>query len=298
MPTIRKSERSNAAELLRRLTKEFPQLSWQIYEYIDIGWDHEVIILDNRIVFRFPNDEDYLDSLKTEIEILNQLKPLLRINIPVYEYVSQDKSFAGYPIVPGKFLSKELMDSFKQPERSEIAKQLAETLTTLHTLSLEGGHFVKLPNSYLNKDQDEVKQLTSKFLSNVLRKGEIILVNKFLRDIDDLLEQQNPIVFLHGDVYSQHLLWDAPLNKLGLIDFSDMMRADPAIDFAELFEYGNSFVDEVYVNYNGPKDDTFLERAWKYQCWVSVYMMTDHFVYHKTSFEIARETFDRVKLGQ
>jgi hypothetical protein len=26
-------------------------------------------------------------------------------------------------------------------------------------------------------------------------------------------------------------------------------------------------------------------------------MMTDHFIYRKTSFEVARMTFDRVKLG-
>jgi hypothetical protein len=30
---------------------------------------------------------------------------------------------------------------------------------------------------------------------------------------------------------------------------------------------------------------------------VSIYMMTDHFIYRKTSFETARMTFDMVKRG-
>jgi aminoglycoside phosphotransferase (APT) family kinase protein len=104
-----------------------------------------------------------------------------------------------------------------------------------------------------------------------------------------------PKVFLHGDIYSTHLLWDSKDKKLGLIDFSDMNIGDPAFDFAELYEYGQEFIEQVYKLYKGPKDDSFLERAWIYQRWVGVFMMINHFETHKTSFEVARQTFDRVK---
>ena len=104
-------------------------------------------------------------------------------------------------------------------------------------------------------------------------------------------------MLLHGDVYSNHLLWDAGHQQLGIIDFSDMTLGDPAFDLAELYEYGQAFVEEVYFYYTGPKDNTFLERAWQYQYWVGVYMITEHFVYQKTSFEKAQETFKRIKHG-
>ena len=65
--------------------------------------------------------------------------------------------------------------------------------------------------------------------------------------------------------------------------------------FAELYEYGEGFVKQAYGYYTGPKDESFLHRAKIYQKWVGVFMMSDHFVYHKTSFEEARETFDRTK---
>ncbi len=74
-----------------------------------------------------------------------------------------------------------------------------------------------------------------------------------------------------------------------------MCLGDPAVDFAEIFEYGKEFVEEVYSLYAGTKDATFLERAWQYQRWIGVNMMTDYFESQKTPFEVAKQTFDRAK---
>lgn len=46
------------------------------------------------------------------------------------------------------------------------------------------------------------------------------------------------IVFTHGDLYHSHLLWDDTARTLGVLDFSGMVRGDPAVDFAESFAYG------------------------------------------------------------
>lgn len=82
-----------------------------------------------------------------------------------------------------------------------------------------------------------------------------------------------------------------------MIDFSDMNLGDAAFAFAELYEYGDDFVNDVYRAYAGRKDDRFLQRSWRYLRWVAIYMITDHFIYRKTSFEMARVTFDLVKRG-
>ena len=62
------------------------------------------------------------------------------------------------------------------------------------------------------------------------------------RDVDVLLATDLPEVVVHNDVYSRHLLWDDAAARLGVIDFSDMCLGDPAVDFAELYEYGEAFV--------------------------------------------------------
>lgn len=281
--------------LLERIHLEFPNLTWKSSTLVSDGWDHDVIILDNAIVFRFPNDAEYSAALATEIHVLRQLQPLLKANVPNYSYISSDSSFAGYPIVPGQILSKNVFDRLNSDEINCLTEQLAALLSTIHAAKSEVIDLDGVKDSYMPDEQIDVKRLAKRYLPEVLNVDDYEVVQSILSDVDTLLTQSTPTTFIHGDVYSNHLLWDANNKKLGLIDFSDMSIADPAIDFAELYEYGSEFVQKVYECYSGVKDSSFLDRAWTYQRWTGVYMMTDHFVYHKTTFEVARETFDRVK---
>ena len=285
---------STPEQLLQRIHSEFPEITWDSYVLNTEGWDHEVIILDNKIVFRFPNDDEYSTLLRDEINVLKKLKSLVGAAIPQYAYIAADYSFAGYPIVPGRVVSKQVFDELSKDAHRELTKQLAAFLSILHTLIQKGHEFPELPDFYILVDHVEVKQLAREHLSKLLSPAEYEIVENILRQTDAVLAQKVPAVFLHDDVYSRHIIWDDANSRLGIIDFTDMCLGDPAIDFAELHEYGVEFVKEVYDLYTGPKDENFLERSWIYQQWIAVSMMTDHFINHKTTFEIARETFGRI----
>ena len=285
---------STPEQLLQRIHSEFPEITWDSYVLNTEGWDHEVIILDNKIVFRFPNEDEYSTLLPDEINVLKKLTPLVNAAIPQYSYIAADYSFAGYPIVPGRVVSKQVFDELSKEARRELAQQLAGFLSTLHTVIQKGHKFPELPDFYIPTDHVEVKQLAREHLSKLLSPVEYEIVENILRQTDEVLTQKIPAVFLHDDVYSRHIIWDDANSRLGIIDFTDMCLGDPAIDFAELHEYGVEFVKEVYDLYTGPKDENFLERSWIYQQWIAVSMMTDHFINHKTTFEIARETFGRI----
>lgn len=287
---------TNPDVLLGRIKTTFPDVTWSKFQYLDEGWDHEVVILDDRLVFRFPNDSEYLQSLRVEVEALRQLQPLIpSVRIPSYSYVAPDYSFAGYPFIQGQTLTRQNFDTLAPADRAEIAKQLAGFLSAMHA-ALERGHdFSNVPASDMAEAQAEDRKLAEKYLKPALNDADFALVAAILDDTDKILSQTLPSVLLHGDVYSRHLFWDAEPRRLGIIDFSDMNRGDPAFDFAELYEYGKKFVNEVYDYYLGSKDATFLERAVTYQKWVGVFMMADHFAHHKTSFAEARKTFDRTK---
>ncbi|HSX46814.1 MAG TPA: aminoglycoside phosphotransferase family protein [Patescibacteria group bacterium] len=286
---------AKADHLLAQIAKAFPELTWQGYTYLDEGWDHEVIILDNKVVFRFPDDDEYLTKLAHEIEVLHYLRPSLNVLVPHYTYLPKPLSFAGYPIIKGETLTKVFFDSLPPVERKMVARQLADFLTCLHTQALTKPPLKNVPETVLADDQHEVREGTATHLKSVLSPQDYDLAQQILGQVDGLIGTALPHVFIHNDIYSRHLLWDAQKRQLGVIDFSDMCLGDPAVDFAELHEYGFGFVQEVYEQYEGPKDPEFLNRAWLYQEWIGVYMMTDHFAYNKTSFAVARETFDRVK---
>jgi aminoglycoside 2''-phosphotransferase len=278
-------ENPHHAVLLARIHEAFPKLHWTDYRFIDEGWDHEVIVLDEKIVFRFPIEDDYKRLFVAEVKTLNRLAPLVPAGIPHYMYIAPDGSFAGYPMLAGKPLYKEYFDSLDADERSAIAAQLADFLSTLHATK---GFEDELPLAYLVEDQAETRQLAKQHFSAVLSADDIAVVEQTLTAVDEVLAEQTPKVFIHGDIFHGHLLWDAHAKKLNIIDFSDRNLGDPAIDFSEIHEYGEAFVHEVYDQYKGPKDDTFLARSWAYQCWAGVYMMTDHFVNHKISFAKSR----------
>ena len=283
-------------QLLARIRQAFPDIAWSRFRYLDEGWDHEVIILDEAWVFRFPNDPAYSELLKGEIAVLGQLQPLISsVRIPAYTYVAPDESFAGYAYVQGSPLTPQYLAALSASDRTSIIRKLAAFLSAMHRVELAAPEFQAVPLSDLAETQTEDKQLARQYLQPVLISDEYRHVEDILAEMDTLLSDPVPAVFLHGDMYSAHLLWDNAEKELSIIDFSDMNRGDPAFDFAELYDYGPEFVEGLYAHYDGPKDDTFLGRAQTYQKWVGVFMMVDHFIHHKTSFEKARETFDKTK---
>ncbi|WP_158041228.1 phosphotransferase family protein [Kocuria sp. CNJ-770] len=304
---------------LDRIAAAFPDLRWSRARRITEGWDHVVVLLDDARVFRFPLEAPYADGLGREIEVLDHLAGRLAdhsadrpgdrsgdpagdglagplpVRIPRYDRVAPDGSFAGYPIVPGRTLTPELMAALPAAQREALVGQLAGFLSALHTAPVAGTPLERVPPSYLAEDQREVREGVAAHLAAVLTPDELAEVEEILADVDALLAADLPMVFLHNDVYSRHLLWDEAAGRLGVIDFSDMCLGDPAVDFAELHEYGEEFVRAVYERYTGPGDPGFLDRAWTYQRWVGVYMLTDHFEVGKTTWSVARETFDRCR---
>jgi aminoglycoside phosphotransferase (APT) family kinase protein len=283
---------------LERIAAAFPDLTWSRARRITEGWDHVVVVLDDALVFRFPQEAPYAEALGREVEILGHLAPLLPVRIPRYDRVAPDGSFAGYPLLPGRTLRPEVLASLDGSARDALVDQLAGFLSALHTAPVPGTPLERVPASYLVEDQQDVRHAAATHLPDVLTAEELGEVERILAEVDALLAHDLPEVVVHNDVYSRHLLWDDDDGRLGVIDFSDMCRGDPAVDFAELHEYGDAFVRAVHERYTGPRDPGLLDRAWTYQCWIGVYMLTDHFDVGKTSWEVARETFDRVRRGR
>ncbi|MFE7630751.1 phosphotransferase family protein [Kocuria sp. NPDC057446] len=283
---------------LQRIAAAFPDLAWSRARKVTEGWDHVVVILDDALVFRFPQEAPYTEALAREVEVLDHLGPRLPVRIPRYDRVAPDGSFAGYPLLPGRTLQPEVLDSLDGTAREALVDQLAGFLSALHTAPVAGTPLEQVPPSCLAEDQDDVRSAAAAHLPALLTAAELDDVERILGEVDALLAADLPDVVVHNDVYSRHLLWDDDAARLGVIDFSDMSVGDPAVDFAELYEYGEDFVRAVHERYTGPADPGLLDRAWTYQRWIGVYMLTDHFDVGKTTWEVARETFDRVRAGR
>ncbi|MFA6076465.1 MAG: phosphotransferase [Candidatus Paceibacterota bacterium] len=151
-------------KLLSKISQEFPNLKWKNAEHNTEGWDHYVIILDNKYVFRFPRTKQYLKVLKNEVFLLEYLKNKVKIPIPQYAYIAKDKSFAGYSLIPGTQLRKKVFESVSEKTKHALAKQIADFLSSLHKIPNEAvkKYGVKIVNT--QKQYKELIINTNKYI--------------------------------------------------------------------------------------------------------------------------------------
>lgn len=298
------AERSAELDAIRAA---FPTLAWDSASWIDEGWDHVVVLcrgcrgadsLGHReLVFRFPTDEQALAQLPQEIAVLDHLSPGVDAAIPRYTHVPSGGGFAGYPLVGGDRLTPELLRGLPTTDRTSVAGQLGALLAALHAADTSTPPLDRVPDSYQPENLDFVRGIVAHDLPAVFTEDEMRTAREICDEVAALQSTLLPRVFLHNDVYVRHLYWDRRTSpgRLGLIDFTDMCLGDPAVDFAELYEYGPGFVDEVLARYVGRIDSTFLDRAWTYQRFAGLYMVVGHLYYGEETWEYARATFDRCR---
>lgn len=251
---------------LSKIRQELPEVKWTKYKYITHGWDHVVVILDNKLVFRMPKEvtKESKGEFYSEIQLLDFLKTRVKTGIPEYLYISKDKSLAGYKILEGRELTKTIFNKMGAEEKNKVATQLAEFLTTLHTIPNSALHKFKVRKEDSKKSYNWLVSDVTKYVFPRLSLVEIEKIIKYFKEYKSALGLKFTPVLRHGDVGTDHLLWDRKKQCLNIIDFADRSYGDPASDFAGLWQYGSDFVNKVYSRYKGKKDDKLLYRSQLY----------------------------------
>jgi aminoglycoside 2''-phosphotransferase len=287
-------------ELVRKIRKEFPELKFKTAKHNVEGWDHYVLILDNKYVFRFPRTAEYLRKLKTEVPCLDYLKDKVNLQIPQYKFVAKDKTFAGYEIIHGLQLEKSVFDKLSKPTKLHLAWQLAKFLTAMHKVPLKVARLFDSDIEIPEKLQKETQDKTRKYIFPKVSKTSRLLIEDFFLEFKaNCLKYPNKVL-VHTDFYPKHILLSANKKTLvGIIDFADRSLDDPAFDFCELLVYGKEFLAEVYKHYQGPKDKNFLHRAELYYKRMPIWMMISTCEERKGNFRHEykrfRETFNQYK---
>ncbi len=270
---------------LQRIRDEFPEIEWKSYQYLTNGWDHDVIILDEKIVIRASKDVHYQNYFTSEIELLNYLKPKLKVSIPEYRFFSKDHSLAGYDILKGKELNVSLFKRLTITDKESVAKQIAEFINTLHATPREIINRCKIEIGDPKKHYDAFLRDIRKILLPKLAKEDIQLIEEYFTELKGSLDYIYSKSLVHNDLTDEHILWDSKQKQINIIDFSDCSYGDPAIDFASLLCYGTDFTNRVFDLYNGEKDEHLLQRAMLYFKRCPIGLMMDSFIGFPCTFE-------------
>ncbi|MFZ0965735.1 MAG: aminoglycoside phosphotransferase family protein [Candidatus Bathyarchaeia archaeon] len=279
--------------MLCRIREEFPEIKWKNYRYLTHGWDHVIVILDGKIVFRTPKDSRYKNELKNEIQLLHYLKKKVEVGIPEYNYVSRDRSLAGYNMLMGRELTASRFRRLNASEKGILAKRLAKFITALHATPK---YVIKKFHVKSDNQQKLYKELvrdTKLLLFPRLRKKDVQLIEQYFAELKTALDHNFPNALVHNDLTGEHILWDAKNKQINIIDFSDRAFGDPASDFTGFLEYCLKFTKHVFDLYGGKKDDYMLNRSQLYFKRIPLYVMKDSLQGFPCTFEQGYKMFKK-----
>ena len=95
------------AAAVRLLRTTMPDLRWTSVRYLDAGWDHEVLLLDDRFAVRFPNEEHYRRMLDAERVVIDRLDGRTPVALPRVLAIAPGRRFSVHDLVPGDPLTPE-----------------------------------------------------------------------------------------------------------------------------------------------------------------------------------------------
>lgn len=264
---------------LQIIRKSFPKILEEQIKVFDDGWDYLVFVVNGQNAFRFPRTkgERYIQRLSTEVNFLKQFYSKSPVLVPKLElHIDElEGSYVTYNFIPGVQFSKDLAKTFSKENLLVIAQRLGNFLTVLHSFSIEEAKdlgIVQLdPVTEWENNLEEIKKEVFSQISLKEQRWIVKLYEDFLK-----LIQASPFEarVIHFDIMPEHIIIDPDTQKIsGIIDFTDIEIADPALDFCILHWYGDEFLQAIYKHYKLSRDNSFeLRRKFYYDRLVVIYL--------------------------
>jgi aminoglycoside phosphotransferase (APT) family kinase protein len=216
-------------EIAKRLLRNrFPELELLNLNLLGSGWDNQAYLINNSLVFRFPHRKmggELMDLECTVLEYLSRYR--FPLQVPEPKFVAKpDNEFpytiAGYQMILGKTADSE---TWAVEERAANAEPLGSFLSALH----------KVPTDVPFAFGDLLRRADISFRIEKIRQQLANAPAGFLALAEELALKpllSTPPVWVHGDLYSRHLVVDSSKTVCGIIDWGDTHVGDPALDIA------------------------------------------------------------------
>lgn len=250
----------------RRIREVYPDLPIGRSRLEGDGQNNDIVIVDERLIFRFPRYDDGITRLVREVTILNHVRRYVTLPVPDPIYSSYDdkvvgRAFIGYPMIPGEPLRRELLAAIHDEDTLQtLATQLATFLKHAHSAPLDE----LLPGAAacqpLARWESLYERIRLKLFPYMRPDARSWAVRHFEGFLSDRRNQDIAPTLVHGDFGASNILYDATKRTItGVIDFSSAGIDDPAVDFAAASTIGADFLQRFYATY--PEIQGMLARA-------------------------------------
>ncbi len=244
-------------ELVRGLLREqHPDLAdLELREFAN-GWDNVMFRLGPDLTVRVPRREMAARLVVNEATWLAGWSA--RLPIPIPEPVRTGRPTTAYPwhwnICP--WLPGEPAADHGVTDQHREARRLGEFLAAFHVPLPDAGP----ENPYRAHPLNE---LESRFLENVDRLAgvvDVVAARRRWHELADVEEWAGPPTLVHGDLHTANILVDHGAIS-AVIDFGDITRGDPAVDFAVAWMLFDADGRATFRTAAGGLDDALWRRA-------------------------------------
>jgi aminoglycoside phosphotransferase (APT) family kinase protein len=226
-------------ELAKRLVESQFDLTVSSISLLGEGWDNLAYLVNSEYVFRFPRREMGVASMQNELLILPYLADKLTFPSSIPTFVGKPTDaypapFSGYSMLAGKPLSD---TPPKFVESLLFAKQLAQWLRELHAVSVLASHRAQIKGDQswrvnVGHRIETSKERLVKYAACFEQSGLDVTDLKSRLDAFDGSHFDLQRCYVHGDLYSRHLIVDSKTMLAGLIDWGDVHLGHPVMDLS------------------------------------------------------------------
>jgi aminoglycoside phosphotransferase (APT) family kinase protein len=255
------------AELARRLIGQFPELRIGTLRLLAEGWDRAAWLVNDDWVFGFPRRAVAVPGIEREMKFLPLLAPLLSLSIPRPVFFGRPTDEYPWPFFGSAFLAgREACEvALDDAGRIDAGLELAAFLRRLHSADVANTVGADRLPADPNQRADMARRVatTRRYLQEVERLGlwrPPRFVARLLAAAEKLPPPEQFLAVTHGDLHFRHLLLqDGRL--IGVIDWVDVCRADPAIDLQLVWSFVPPRGREAFLHAYGTVTEEQLLRA-------------------------------------
>jgi aminoglycoside 2''-phosphotransferase len=252
---------------MRKLAACYPDFALRSCRPLQQGWDSVTLLINDGLVFRFARRPDVAVRLGREASLLPRLAEALPVAVPRFEYVCEDHSggvrVVGYRVIAG---ASPLEIGVQPAHALELARQLAEFLSALHSFPMEEAARLGVPGGSADDWRREYTAFYAEVCEQVLpmldaaeQSGVSALWEGYLADDANFAFAP---ALIHRDLGAEHILVDPDGRLSGVVDWGDASIGDPAIDFTGLYHgLGQQFAEQVLDHYRRPHEPSFWRRV-------------------------------------
>jgi aminoglycoside phosphotransferase (APT) family kinase protein len=116
------------------IVTRFPELIDASFTLLTAGWDSLAVDVDNRLIFKFPREDESVEALRTEAALLGVIRPRVTLPVPDLEFFETPQPFSTHTKLSGEHLVTAQYELLRSSAKQKLAADIARFYAELHAI--------------------------------------------------------------------------------------------------------------------------------------------------------------------